>query len=280
MTGGIAADMGAGPPCANHWSLCTRRETSFDRATPGPAPLAGPYSALPGPVSPVMAGQPRRRPNLALINRRPRKGGLARDGTWAGWARGAVLALLLAGGILPLPARAAQLFRLDQRYGTIAFTVSNLGLFRSRGDFTRFMGRLTIDPADPTATRIAVTVAASSVRTPWPQETAMLRSADFFDVAHYPDIRFQSEQVLPAGPGRYMISGAMTLHGRTRPVTLAAQLMHDARDKATGRQIDDFIVTGTLSRRDFDMTADRSFISDRVTIAIHARIILDAPRGG
>ena len=189
---------------------------------------------------------------------------------------GAAAALLLA-AIAAGPARATERFQLDQRYGTIAFTVSNLGLFRSHGAFARFAGRLTLDGADPAATRIGVTVAARSVRTPWAQETQMLRSADFFDVARYKRIRFESETVRPAGPGRYAIAGRLTLRGITRPIALAARLIQATADPATGRQIDDFVVTGTLSRKDFGMTADPLFIADRVGIDIHARIVLAQP---
>ncbi len=195
--------------------------------------------------------------------------------TRPGWVGiGTALALVLAAAA---PARAADRFQLDQRYGTIAFTVSNLGLFRSHGEFARFAGRLTLDPADPAATSIGVTVAARSVRTPWAQETAMLRSAEFFDVAHHKRIRFESESVRPAGPGRYAITGRLTLRGITRGITLAARLVHATTDPANGRQIDDFVVTGTLSRKDFGMTADPLFIADRVAIDIHARIILAPP---
>lgn len=189
-------------------------------------------------------------------------------------------ALALAVALAPSLARAADTFQLDQRFGTIAFTVSNLGLFEARGDFARFVGRLALDPADPAATRIAVTVQAASVHTPWDQETAMLRSADFFDVARHKLIRFESRSVHPTGPGRYAIAGTLRLRGQARPITLMARLVHAARDPATGRQIDDFIVTGQLSRRSFGMTADPLFIADRVRIAIEARIILSPAHGG
>ena len=199
--------------------------------------------------------------------------GMTRRLVAAVWRAG-VLALLLVH-----PAPAAELFHLDQRYGSIGFTVSNLGLFRAQGGFARFLGALTIDPADPAATRIAVTIKAGSVRTPWGQETAMLRSADFFDVARYPAIRFHSQAVTADGPGRYAIQGALTLRGKTRPVILRARLVRAARD-AAGRRVDDFVVTGAVSRSAFGITADPWFIADTVHLAIHARVILTAAPGG
>ncbi len=184
--------------------------------------------------------------------------------------------LALSGAV---PTRAAQVFRLDQRFGSIDFTVSNLGLFRAHGDFGRFMGVLQIDPTAPDATRIAVTVAAGSVHSGWAQETTMLRSAEFFDVARYPEIRFHSRQVRADGIGHYLILGDLTLRGRTRPVTLHARLVHAARTP-TGQRIDDFVVTGAVSRHAFGMIADPLFIADTVRLTIRARVILAGTSGG
>jgi hypothetical protein len=48
--------------------------------------------------------------------------------------------------------QAADLFNLDQRYGSIAFSVTNFGAFSSLGSFPRFMGELLIDRSDPEQT--------------------------------------------------------------------------------------------------------------------------------
>lgn len=177
------------------------------------------------------------------------------------------------------PAPSVQSFRLDQRYGSIGFTVSNLGLFQAQGNFTRFAGILRIDPAIPAATRIAMRVTAASVHSPWAQETAMLRSPDFFDVARYRGIRFHSLTVRAEGPRHYLILGTLTLRGHTRPITLHAQLVRAARN-AAGQRIEDFVITGALSRRAFGMTADPLFIADTVRLTIHARVILAGGAGG
>ena len=191
----------------------------------------------------------------------------------------ALAGLGLLGLFSAVPAQAAQVYRLDQRFGTIDFSVSNLGLFQTHGDFGQFVGVLRIDPTAPDATRIAVTVAAGSVHSGWAQETTMLRSAEFFDVARYPDIRFHSRQVRAEGIGHYLIRGDLTLRGRTRPVTLHARLVHEARTHA-GQQIDDFVVTGAVSRHAFGMIADPLFIADTVRLTIRARVILADTSGG
>jgi polyisoprenoid-binding protein YceI len=173
------------------------------------------------------------------------------------------------------PARAQGVYRIDQRFGGIEFTVSDLGLFSSHGMFDRFMGQLVIDPTHPEKTAIAVDVDASSIAMPWEDAAAMLRSADFFDVAQYPSIRFTSTGVERLGPDRYRILGQLRIRGVTQPQTLDAQLQDRRTDPSKGVDVADFVVSGALRRSDFGMVADQTLISNTVAIRIHARVVLD-----
>lgn len=182
-------------------------------------------------------------------------------------------------GLLLMTAPAtAGLYTIDQRFGTIAFTVSHLELFHSRGTFRRWQGQLTIDPADPTQTRIDVVVDLPSVQMAWAAAAAMVRSPPFFDVTRYPKARFVSSAVTRAAPDRYRIAGALQLRGVTRPIMLDAVLTAEERQGST--EIARFVVTGTLHRAAFGMTADPTFISDRVRLEISVRLRLATPAGG
>ena len=142
-----------------------------------------------------------------------------------GGITGLALAVLLA---LAGPARAtdgAELFRIDQRFGAIDFSVGNLGLFESRGEFRRFAGELTIDEAHPERTSIAVTIDCRSVEMPWAQAAAMLRGTAYLDVAQYPISRFSSTRVVSTAPDRFTIAGVLQLRGVSRPVVLQAALV-------------------------------------------------------
>lgn len=190
-------------------------------------------------------------------------------------------ALVLLACLAPVVARAAERFPLDPRYGSIAVTVRDLGLFHTTATFARYAGRLTLDLADPTATRIAVTVAAGSLHMSWARGAALMRSAAFLDVTRHKVIRFESQGVTADGPGRYLVHGQLELRGVTRPIVFAARLRQVSRDPATGRRVEDFALTGHLDRRDFGMTADPLIIANQVAIAIEARVTLGpaAPGG-
>lgn len=195
--------------------------------------------------------------------------------------RAFVAALMLLGAVgLGAPAHAQGVYRIDQQFGGIEFTVQNLGLFDSHGVFDRFMGNLIIDPAHPDRTQIDVDVDANSVSMPWDQGVAMLRSEDFFDVGKYPDIHFTSSAVRQVSPDHYRVDGQLRIRGVAQPQTLDAVLTDRHLDPARGADVADFVVSGVLKRSAFGMVADPGFISDTVTIRIHARIVLDRAAAG
>jgi polyisoprenoid-binding protein YceI len=186
-----------------------------------------------------------------------------------------LVALLAAGAALVPSARAQRLYSIDQHYGGIEFTVRDLGLFSSHGVFDRFMGRLIIDPQHPEHTQIDVKVEAGSVSMPWQEAAALLRSPDFFDALHYPEIRFESSAVEALGPDHYRVLGQLRIRGVTQAQMLDAVLVDRHLDAARGTDVADFVVSGELKRSAFGMVADPLFISDTVSIRIHARIALD-----
>ena len=189
--------------------------------------------------------------------------------------RTALLSVLLAAG----PANAGspgvdQTFSLDQRFSSIDFSVRNLGLFASEGAFRRFQTRLVLNNSHPERTKISVAVDAGSVDMSWHEAAEMLRSAEFFDVQRYPEVRYQSSSVQELAPGHFTIRGLIQIRGVTQPLTLQAELTKQSQDLSDHSQIDDFVVHASLRRSAFGMTADKVFISDNVNIIIKARLKL------
>ena len=195
---------------------------------------------------------------------------------------GAVWRFLLVLGVCTacfVPGAGAEsTYALDQKFGSIDFSVDNVGLFTSEGQFKRFQASLTIDEAHPERTRINVDVDAGSVDMPWEDGVKMLRSADYFDVQNFPRVQFKSLTVQALTPDHYVIHGALEIRRITQPCVLDARMVGRHMDKATNREIVDFIVTGSLRRSDYGMVADQGFISNTVKLKITAHIQL-APAG-
>jgi len=184
--------------------------------------------------------------------------------------------LLCLGLLLPgrAPAAAAEIpYNIDQRFGTIGFSISELGLFETAGTFRQFSGRLVIDPAEPAHTKIAVVIRVGSVAMSSNRAAEMLLSPAYFDAGVYPAIRFRSTSVVQVGNDRYRIQGQLRIRNVTQPETLMAVLAH-GKGSAEERRTAYFTVTGKLHRSAFGMKANENFVGDVVRIVIHVHLAL------
>ena len=181
------------------------------------------------------------------------------------------LALLLLGRATA--AAAPTQYNIDQRYGSVGFSISELGLFDAQGNFRKFAGELAIDPADPARTKIDVVIDVGSVAMSSAQATQLVLSPAFFDVREHPAIRFRSTSVAAIGPDRYLVSGLLRIRGVTHAQKLTAVLTAEkaaGKDPATAY----FAVSGKLHRSAFGMTANENFLGDVVRIVIHIHLAL------
>ena len=112
---------------------------------------------------------------------------------------------------------------VDPAHSNVAFAVKHMGIATVRGEFTEFEGTLEIG-ADLSTAKIYGTVKAESVDTNEPQRDAHLRSADFFDVAQYPELRFESTGIEALDDEEFRITGRLTIHGVTNEIVLHAEV--------------------------------------------------------
>ncbi len=188
----------------------------------------------------------------------------------------AMLVLCLAASLgMGCSARAQGIYKIDQRFGSIDFSLDNFGLFTVHGGFQRFAGTLTIDPSRPEQTSIVVKIDAKSVDMDSADGLTMVRSPDYFDVADHPEIDFHSTDVTVTSPDHYRIDGAIEIRGVTKPMILDAVLT--GRAPGPSGPVSEFVVKGAINREAFGMVADQSFVSDTVQVRIRARIVLDHP---
>lgn len=122
------------------------------------------------------------------------------------------------------PAAPAGHYTLDKHHASLVFRLSHLGFSHYTAQFTRFDAKLDIDPAKPSAARVEAVIDPTSLELPTPPEgfKDALLGPDWLDVKKYPSIVFRSTKVTPTGKHKARITGDLTLHGVTKPVTLEA----------------------------------------------------------
>jgi polyisoprenoid-binding protein YceI len=169
-------------------------------------------------------------------------------------------------GVVAAPARAADNYAVDGMHAGIYFKISHLGLSSVFGRFNDFSGNFTIDPDDASKCTFTMNIKAESIDTGNRKRDDHLRSPDFFNVKQFPTLTFKSTSV-KAGKDGYQVTGDLTMHGVTRPVTFALAGGKKA-EFPKGVQRTGFSTEFTIKRSDFEVNKFLEAVGDEVRIAI------------
>ncbi len=181
-----------------------------------------------------------------------------------------------AGLTVPANTAPAGTYKLDPSHTNVSLRVSHLGFSHYTANFDKVAGTLQFDPAKPEDHRPRRDH-RSEVAAPERSPRRLPRAGDgkeFLDAAAYPVIAFKSTKVEVTGPKTANVTGDLTLHGVTRPVTLATTFNGGyAANAFDGARIG-FSANGVLKRSDFGIrsglpAAGTNFgVGDNVVFAI------------
>jgi polyisoprenoid-binding protein YceI len=139
---------------------------------------------------------------------------------------------------------------------------------KHNGSFKDFSGQ--IDHAGtPENSRVSITIKTDSIDTDTPDLTKHLKTADFFDVAKYPEATFVSTAIKPGGENgaTHTVTGNLTMHGVTKAITFPATI-NVTPDAATVES------SFSINRKDFGINyagAADNLIRDDVVMTLHIR---------
>jgi len=152
-------------------------------------------------------------------------------------------------------ALANETYKFDQSRSTIGFTVHQF-LGTTRGKFAKFDGKIDIDREHPEKSSVVAKIDVRSIDTGIVKRDNHLRSAEFFNVAKFPEIIFKSSRVRETGQQSGDIFGDLTMHGVTKPITLHVKLVSSlSNDTKETRWA---VTTEPLKRRDFNLMFSQS----------------------
>ena len=181
------------------------------------------------------------------------------------------VALLLAS---PLSAQTtaarADSWKIDPGHSTLAFKIRHL-VSTVSGTFLEWGGTVHADPAHLGSGSVDVTIQTASITTRHDRRDADLKSANFFDAATHPTISFKSTKVEVHGK-TVTLTGDLTMHGVTKPVTLEGEYAGSMGSGAQQRI--GFSASGKLNRLDWGIAWNRAIegggmlLGDEVTLEI------------
>ncbi|MEU6245133.1 YceI family protein [Streptomyces sp. NPDC047024] len=191
--------------------------------------------------------------------------------TASGRAEAGTVTLARQGGTeLPPPGP----WTIDPVHSTVGAVAQHLGISSVRGRFTEFGGSIEIAPDDLAKSRVEAVIRAESIDTGNTMRDTHLRSADFLDVAHHPELTYRSSGITQAGPDRWTVHGDLSMRGVLRPVDLDLAYLGTGADPWGGTRAA-FRATAELHRDDFAMNYNQILQAGIAAIGTTLRVELD-----
>lgn len=164
---------------------------------------------------------------------------------------------LLAGVIslaAPLAIAQTSTWVPDKNHSEVDFSILHMSLSKVHGRFGNIGGSIVMNEADISKSTVNVTIDVTTVDTGVAARDNDLKGANIFDVAQYPTATFVSTAVAKTGSG-LSITGNLTLHGVTKPVTLSVEGPTGPVQGMDKKPHQGFSATTTISRTAFGVAA-------------------------
>lgn len=161
----------------------------------------------------------------------------------------------------------SQSYKADIDNSRIGFSVTHLLISKFNGRFSKYNAGFSAVKKDFTDAKIFVEIQANSFTTGEKERDVQIMDKDFLNVADYPLITFSSYSMRKIQGNEYKLTGALTIHGVTRAISLKAIYNGSALDPEKHKTVYGFKVTGAIDRTSYG-------IATKVPNAILTKTIL------
>lgn len=173
-------------------------------------------------------------------------------------------------------------WELDPENSSVGFVCKHV-FTNVRGMFPKPSGTVMLDEATPANSKVNVTIDVNSITTGVEERDTHLKGPDFFDVAKYPVITFVSTSFSKSSATSYSVAGNLTMHGVTKPVTLAVTAPPPFNHAGGIRR--GIEATTSVNRKDFGLLWEFPgegagvVVGDDIKITIDAELVLQPEPG-
>jgi polyisoprenoid-binding protein YceI len=172
---------------------------------------------------------------------------------------------------LAAPLAHAQTYKVDPAHSFINFKINHLGVSNAWGRFDGPTGTVMIDQNDPSKSNIHIEARTDKVDTGVEKRDAHLKSPDFFNAKQFPTLAFQSKSVKKSGDNALEVSGELTFHGVTKPITVTVTKVGEADTQMGPRA--GWETNFTVKRSDFGMSGMVGPVGDDVQVWVNIEAV-------
>ena len=143
-------------------------------------------------------------------------------------------------------------WNLDPAHSEIGFKVKHMMITNVSGSFQKFDAKVETTGSDFTTAQIDFTAEVNSISTVNADRDNHLKSADFFDAANHPQIKFQSTKIEKKDDENYIAHGNLTIRDVTKPVKFNVEFGGIGKDP-WGNEKAGFTISGKINRTDYKL---------------------------
>jgi polyisoprenoid-binding protein YceI len=162
--------------------------------------------------------------------------------------------------------RAADVYAVDGAHSSVVYRVKHMNTSNSWGRFNHLAGSFSLDEANPAESKLDFQVKTDSIDSADAKRDQHLKSPDFFNAVQYPTIAFKSQSVTKVA-GAYEVTGDLSLHGVTKPITIKVVSTGAGKDMK-GTPIAGIETSFNIKRSDYGMSKMVGPIGDDVWINV------------
>lgn len=180
-----------------------------------------------------------------------------------------ILSLIMI-AFLSITSFAQTTWNVDPAHTQASFGITHMGISEVEGRFNQFDGHIVASKEDFSDAKYQMTIEIPSIDTGIEMRDNHLKSADFFDVEKHPKMTFKSTSSKKVGENKYKVTGDLSFHGITKPVTLDVWYRGTVENPQNGDVISGFAISGEVKRSDYNLGPDfpEPVLSDKVIIDV------------
>lgn len=163
---------------------------------------------------------------------------------------------------------------IDPTHSEIGFKVKHMMFTNVSGKFQKFDASIEVQGDDFEHAKIEFTGAIDSISTGNADRDGHLLSADFFDAAQYPEIKFHATAFNKQSKGEYELVGDLTLHGVTKSVKLDAEYSGQMKDP-WGNTKAGFALNGKINRKDWGLNWNSALETGGVLVGEEVKLVIE-----
>lgn len=164
---------------------------------------------------------------------------------------------------------------IDPSHSSVGFVAKHLVVAKVRGHFKRYQATLVLDDEEISKSHVEVTIDVDSIDTDVEQRDAHLKSADFFDAAKFPQLRFVSKSVRKNTDGSLVVVGDLTIRGTKKAAVLRVTGPSAEFKDPQGNPHIAFSAETEIDRFDYGLTWDKKIESGGYVVSPEIAIELE-----